>query len=97
MRAYELYIVFSAEAEEDDVGTALDQLTQAISADGGEVTKVEPRGKRRLAYPVRNQHEAQDVILYFQAQPPTIVELERLLKLNEQALRYLVVRLTDEA
>jgi small subunit ribosomal protein S6 len=97
MRAYELYIVFTAGAEESEVTAALDQLTRVVSTDGGEVTKVEPRGQRRLAYPVRNQQEGQDVILYFQSPAATIGELERLLKLNEQVLRYLVVRLTEES
>lgn len=96
MREYELYIVFAADAEEDNVSAALDQLTQAVSASGGEVTKVEPRGARRLAYPIRKQQDGQDVILYFQAPAEAIAELERLLKLNEQVLRHLVVRLSEE-
>lgn len=99
MRQYELYLVIDAEAEEEDVNAIVERMTQLISTgDGessGEVIKVEARGKRRLAYPVRKKPEGQDTILYFQTPPQALKEMERVLKLDERVLRYLIVR-TDE-
>ncbi len=99
MREYELYLVLDAEAEEDQVNALLDKVQQLIAVGDGEtpgqVIKVDTRGKRRLAYPIRKKLESQDVILNFQTPPQALPELERFLKLDEQVLRYLLVR-TDE-
>jgi small subunit ribosomal protein S6 len=99
MRHYELYLVIDAEAEEEDVNALVEKMTQLISTgDGdthGEVIKVEARGERRLAYPIRKKSESQDFILYFQTAPQALTEMERILKLDEQVLRYLMLR-TDE-
>ena len=99
MREYELYLVIDADADDEDVSAIIDRVTDLIaSGDGtskGEVIKVEPRGKRRLAYAVKGKVESHDVIVTFQTPPPALTEIERFLKLNEQVLRYLIVR-TDE-
>jgi small subunit ribosomal protein S6 len=99
MRQYELYLVIDAEVEEEDVDAIVERMTQLISAgDGessGEVIKVEARGKRRLAYPIKKKSEGRDTILYFQTPPQALREMERILKLDERVLRYLIVR-TDE-
>jgi small subunit ribosomal protein S6 len=99
MRQYELYLVIDADAEEEDVNAIVERMTQLISAgDGetsGEVIKVEARSKRRLAYPIKKKVEGQDIVLYFQTPSQALREMERILKLDEQVLRYLIVR-TDE-
>jgi small subunit ribosomal protein S6 len=59
------------------------------------VIKVNARGKRRLAYPIKKKVEGQDVIINFHTPAPALAEIERVLKLDEQVLRYLLVR-TDE-
>ena len=99
MREYELYLVMDAEAEQEAVSATVEKLTQLIVAGSGEtngqVIKVDTRGKRRLAYPIRKRVEGQDIVLTFQTPPPVLAELERFLKLNEQVFRHLIVR-TDE-
>jgi small subunit ribosomal protein S6 len=99
MREYELYLVTDADAEEDAAEAIVARMTELISTgDGttaGEVIKVETRGKRRLAYPIQKKLEGQDIILSFQTPPQALTEMERILKLDERVLRYLIVR-TDE-
>jgi small subunit ribosomal protein S6 len=99
MREYELYLVMDGDAEEEAVSDLIDRVTKLISAgDGktsGEVIKVEPKGKRRLAYSINKTREGQDIILTFQTPPPALPEIERILKLSDLVLRYLLVR-TDE-
>jgi small subunit ribosomal protein S6 len=99
MRQYELYLVLDAEIEEEDVNAVVERMTELVTAGAGEtsgeVIKVEARGKRRLAYPIRKKTEGQDVILYIQVPPQALREMERVLKLDERVLRYLIVR-TDE-
>lgn len=99
MREYELYLVIDAEVEEDDVNAIVERATNLISiSDGetnGQVTRVDTRGRRRLAYPIKKKVESQDLILSLQTPSQALPELERVLKLDERVLRYLLVR-TDE-
>ena len=82
MREYELYLVIDAAAEEEAVSAIVERVTQLVAAGdgktGGEMSKVEPRGKRRLAYPINRKVESQDVICTFQSAPQALPELERL-------------------
>ena len=99
MREYELYLVIDGDTQEEDVSGIVDRVTQLIAVgDGntkGEVIKVEARGKRRLAFPVKKKLESQDIIVTFQTPSQALAEIERVLKLNEHVFRYLTVR-TDE-
>ncbi|MFN2156434.1 MAG: 30S ribosomal protein S6 [Anaerolineae bacterium] len=99
MRQYELYLVIDAEVEEEEVNAIVERMTELVTAgDGetsGEVIKVEARGKRRLAYPIRKKTEGQDIILYLHAPSQALASVERVLKLDERVLRHLLVR-TDE-
>jgi small subunit ribosomal protein S6 len=100
MREYELYLVLDADAEEPQITSLFERVTQLIVAgDGetsGELIKTESRGKRRLAYPIRKKTESQDVIFTFRTLPQALPEMERVLKLDEMVLRYLVVRLDED-
>lgn len=100
MREYELYLVVDADAEEEEANAILEKVTQLITAgDGetsGEVIKVEARGKRRMAYPINKKVESQDTILKFHTPPQALKEIERILKLDEQVLRYLLVRTGED-
>jgi small subunit ribosomal protein S6 len=99
MREYELFLIIDADVEEEDAETVVERVTQLITAgDGetaGEVIKVTARGKRRLTYPIKRKVDGQDVILNFHTPPQALAEIERVLKLDERVLRYLLVR-TDE-
>jgi small subunit ribosomal protein S6 len=100
MRRYELYLVIDADVEEEDVNTIVERMTELVNAGdgetGGEVIKVVPRGKRRLAYPIRKTTQGQDVILFLQTPSQALREMERVLKLDERVLRYLIVRADDK-
>jgi small subunit ribosomal protein S6 len=100
MREYELYLVIDADTEAEGVSALVERVSQLVVAGhgetGGEVIKVDTRGKRRLAYPINRHVESQDVVLTFQTPPPALAEIERFLKLNEQVLRYLLVRTQEE-
>jgi small subunit ribosomal protein S6 len=96
MREYELYLVIDADAEEPEVTSTLERISQLIltghGETNGELIKTESRGKRRLAYPIRSKTESQDVILTFRTPTQALPEVERVMKLDELVLRYLLVR-----
>jgi len=100
MREYELYLIIDATADEEAVASIRDRMAQLISIESngekGEVIKVEPRGKRRLTFPIKRKTESQDVIITFRTAQSALREIERVLKLDEQVLRYLIVRQDED-
>ncbi len=100
MREYELYLVIDGDVPDESVSAVVEKTSQMISTGAGgvagEVIKVEARGKRRLAYPIKKKVEGQDVVMTFRSPPPALAELERTLKLDEQILRYLLIRRDED-
>jgi small subunit ribosomal protein S6 len=95
MHSYELYFIVYPDADEEELTTIIDKVTQTITTHGGQVSEVNSKGKRKLAYPIRKFKEGYDVIMQTQLEFEGIQELERILKLSEPIIRYLLVR-TDE-
>jgi len=92
VRRYELMLVFSPEAPDDRISAIIDRTTRQITADGGQIVKVAPWGRRRLAYAIDRHREGAYHIVVFEAPTTAIAELERGLLITEEVLRHLVVR-----
>lgn len=92
MRRYELMLVFRPDAPDERIGAIIDRTTRQITADGGQIVKVAPWGRRRLAYPIDRQREGSYHIVIFEAPAESIAELERSLLITEELLRHLVTR-----
>lgn len=82
--------------EEAALSAFSDKVKQVIKAQGGEVTRMESWGKKKLAYRIGNKREGYYVFTELQANGNTIKETERFLKLQEDVLRYLFVRKEEE-
>jgi len=100
MREYELYLIIDAAADEEAVASVREKMAQLIAithkGETGEMIKEDLRGKRRLTYPIKRQVESQDIVLTFRAPQLALKEMERVLKLDEKVLRYLIVRLDED-
>jgi len=92
VRNYELMAIFKPDLEEQSLQVAVDRLNTTITTKGGEVASSDPWGRRRLAYPLQDYREGIFTITQMKLDPKNTVELERSLKLNDQILRYLLVR-----
>jgi small subunit ribosomal protein S6 len=92
VRRYELMLVFRPDAADDRIAAIIDRTTRQITADGGQIVKVAPWGRRRLAYPIDRHREGAYHIVVFEAPTTTIAELERGLLITEEVLRHLVIR-----
>jgi len=90
---YELVFIISPEVAEEEVGGIIDNLSQLITGKDGTVSDVERWGKRKLAYPIRHFAEGEYVLLRFKMKPALGKELETSLKISENILRHLLVRL----
>ena len=92
MRRYELMLVLRPDAPDERIAAIVDRTTRQIATDGGQIIKVAPWGRRRLAYPIERYREGSYQIVVFEAPPGTIAEIERSLLITEEVLRHLVVR-----
>ena len=92
MRRYELMLVFRPDAADDRTAAIIDRTTRQITAGGGQIVKVAPWGRRRLAYAIDRHREGAYHIVVFESPTDGIAELERSLLITEEVLRHLIVR-----
>ncbi len=92
MRRYELMLVIRPDVPDDRSQAVIDRVTRQIVTSGGQILKVAPWGRRRLAYPIDRHRDGSYHIILFQAPPEAIIELERILLITEELLRHLVTR-----
>jgi small subunit ribosomal protein S6 len=90
--AYEIVYIFDSQVADERVLEKLDRYHQQLTGQsGGDITAVDHWGRRQLAYPIRKRSNGYYVVAQFQAKAEALPEFERLLKLDEELLRYLVV------
>ena len=92
MRRYELMLVIRPDVADDKSQALVDRTTRQIVAAGGQIVKVAPWGRRRLAYPIDRHREGSYQIILFEAPATAITELEHTLLITEEVLRHLVTR-----
>ena len=91
MRLYEVVYILDPALNEAAATSKLEKFHALATAQGGEVTEVDHWGNRQLAYPVAKQTTGYYVVAQFSAAAEALPEFERLLKLDEEVLRHLVV------
>ena len=92
MSAYELMYIVKPELDDQAVQQEIDKVGQLIQTNGGEVKKVTPWGKRRLAYSVKDQREGHYVVEEFDLDQAKVQEVERVLRISDTVFRHLLVR-----
>ena len=92
MRHYEVMVILDPSLEERTIAPSLDTFLNVVKKDGGSVEKVDIWGKRRLAYEIDKHAEGIYAVIDLQAEPASVLELDRQLNLNESVLRTKVLR-----
>lgn len=95
MRDYELTLIVRSDIEEPDLTAVIDRVKSLISDNGGEVSRLDMWGTRRLAYPIKQVREGQYVFMVTQLPPQALAEVDRGIKLIEDILRHLLVRVDE--
>lgn len=91
MRLYEVVYIVDPALEEGAVTAKLEKFHDLAISAGGEISAVDHWGVRQLAYPIAGQSSGYYVVAQFTASPDALPEFERLLKLDDEVLRYLLV------
>ena len=94
MNKYESVIIIKPNLDEGEIEWIITEITDLINQNG-EVTKVEKMGVRKLAYEISKCKEGHYVVIYFEADPSIISELERNYRINENIIKFITVRKDD--
>jgi small subunit ribosomal protein S6 len=92
MNNYEVALIVRPDTEEEAQKELIEQLSQILTADGGQVDNVEEWGRRRLAYPINKVNEGYYYFIHGQFSSSVLPDLERIAKLSEDILRHMVIR-----
>jgi small subunit ribosomal protein S6 len=92
MPLYENVFIARQDISGAQVDALADGFTQLIAEQGGEIKKREYWGLRNLAYRMRKNRKGHYVLFNIEAPPAAIAELERTMRINEDVLRYLTLR-----
>ena len=96
MRIYEELFIVRPDATDEEVDPIIEQVTHVITQAGGSIEKTEKWGVRKLAYRVMKYNEGQYVLIVFNAQPETVKEVERRLRVADAVLKFLTVRIDEK-
>lgn len=91
-RHYEVLFIVDPRLEDAVIQQAVERYTGVVTERGGEVTKVDLWGRRRLAYEIGHLTEGYYVLADVQAEPSAMTELDRVLGLADELVRHKIVR-----
>lgn len=91
-RTYEVVFIVAPTMAEDDLNQLSTSLQQIVTSQGAEIVKAEVMGRRQLAYPIGRVNEGQYVLFEVTGNGSEIAELERRMRVNDQIMRYITVR-----
>jgi small subunit ribosomal protein S6 len=95
LRPYETMILFDTSVDAQAIQVALDRALETIKNNGGNPGAIDRWGKRPLAYEINKRKEGYYVLVEFSGEPNTVNELDRILTLSDEVLRFKIVRRLD--
>ena len=96
MHPYETLFIVHPEIPEAQVRETVDRIRRLIEGMGAQLTEVQDWGMRELAYPIAKQPRGIYVLLRYSARPQVVKELERSMKLSDDVLRFISVRIPEK-
>ena len=96
MNYYEKIIILDPTIEDSAVEEIIGRIKDTITKQGGEIFKVDNWGRRKLAYELNKQQKGNYTLLHFKAPPHTIIEIEKLCKILDSVLKFMVIKLVKK-
>jgi len=96
VRPYEALYIVHPDLSDEEIATITDKYKRVVEEQGGEVESINRWEKRRLAYEVKGQREGIYVLMNFKSEVKAAAELNRLLKIGDDVLRHMIVRLDED-
>ncbi len=95
LREYDFTIITKGELPDADNKKVIEGYEALMTKDGGEILKRDEWGTKRLSYPIRKSFRGFYVNYDFIGTPENLAEMERLMRIDDNVLRHLVVRLDE--
>jgi small subunit ribosomal protein S6 len=92
VNAYEIMLMLDPELPEERQNEILARARELVEKRGGAWVGHEPWGRRKLAYEINHRGEAYYHVLHFDADPATLEEVSRVLRITDGAMRHMAVR-----
>jgi small subunit ribosomal protein S6 len=92
---YELVVIISPEIGDEALDSLVDNVSRFITDNGGTVSDVERWGKKKLAYAIKRFGEGSYVLTRFKLRPALSRQLEANLRISEDILRHLLIRVSS--
>ena len=91
-RRYELVLIVDPRLDEQAINATIDRFVGIITDGGGEALNVDHWGRRKLAYEIKHLEDGYYVLADVVADPVTMTELDRVLKLADEVMRHRILR-----
>jgi len=95
-RFYEVMYIVRPDLEDADVDKLIEGFEQTVKNGGGNVRSTEKWGRRKLAYTVRKFNDGNYILMTIDADGKLVAELERRLRVTEQVIKFITVRMDEE-
>ena len=95
MRIYENLFIVKPDATEEEIDHLVDLMSKHVTTAGGTIDKVDKWGKRRLAYRIEKHREGSYILMQFTAEPSTVKEFERRLRVQDSVMKFITVRIDE--
>jgi len=91
MNKYESVIIINPNLEAESIKALIEKISNLIN-NNGKVDSVEEVGKKKLAYEIKKNKEGYYVIFKFEANPESIAELERVYRITDEVIKFIVIK-----
>jgi small subunit ribosomal protein S6 len=95
-RVYEVVFIVDPDMQDEEIARLAESLSGIVTDQGGVITRNEVLGRRQLAYRIGRRNEGVYVLFEIEGTGHEIAELERRMRVNDQVMRYLTVRVDEE-
>ena len=92
LRQYETIFIVNPDLDESQTNDVTEGVKTAIESGGGKVLKVDPWGKRRLAYAVKQHNDGYYVLIVFESSPELVAQLNGHYRITERIIKHIVVQ-----
>lgn len=92
MNSYELLYIIDNELSDEAKEAVIARISAVVTDNGGTIDELDRWGTRRLAYPINYKSEGYYVLVNFSAQPDLPAELERVMRITDSVVRFMVVK-----
>lgn len=95
MKAYELLFIVAPTIDDETRAAVMKRIEATLAESNGKIDNVDEWGKRKLAYEINDLTDGDYTLIDFHADPQSIAELDRVLRITDAVVRHMIVNRPD--